>query len=122
MKIRVTDHVKFQADKMAKIALATTAHAQLDLYCVAPGQAQTPHSHADQDKIYYVLQGRGRFRVGADEHTVEAGEAVVAGAGVEHGFVNEGSAPLVALVVVTPLPAHLSRATHGLTGRTAPDQ
>src|SRR2546427_10986559 len=75
MKIRVKDHVKFQADKMAKIALATTARAQLDLYCVAPGQAQTPHRHVDQDKIYYVLEGRGRFRVGADEETVEAGGA-----------------------------------------------
>src|SRR2546430_15698896 len=75
MRIRVKDHVRFQADTMAKIALATTARAQLDLYCVAPGQAQKPHSHVDQDKIYYVLEGRGRFRVGADEQTVEAGEA-----------------------------------------------
>src|SRR3989475_9434229 len=104
MKIRVKDHVKFQADKMAKIALATTARAQLDLYCVAPGQAQTPHRHVDQDKIYYVLEGRGRFRVGADEETVEAGEAVGAPAGVEHGLVNHGPGPLVALVVVTPPP------------------
>src|SRR5438046_1887858 len=70
MRIRVKDHVKFQPDKMAKIALATTVRAQLDLYCVAPGQAQKPHSHADQDKIYYVLEGRGRFRVGPDEHVV----------------------------------------------------
>ena len=120
MRIRVKDHVKFQADTMAKIALATTARAQLDLYCVAPGQAQKPHSHADQDKIYYVLEGRGRFRVGADEQAVEAGEAVVARAGVEHGLVNDGAAPLVALVVVAPPPAHPSHATHGGAGRAGP--
>jgi quercetin dioxygenase-like cupin family protein len=119
MKIRIKDHVKFQADRMAKIALATTARAQLDLYCVAPGQAQKAHSHADQDKIYYVLEGRGRFRVGVDEQTVEAGEAVVALAGVEHGLVNDGQLPLVALVVVTPPPPHLSGATHGRVA--APD-
>src|SRR2546427_11847854 len=106
MKIRVKDHVKFQADKMAKIALATTARAQLDLYCVAPGQAQTPHRHMDQDKIYYVLEGRGRFRVGADEETVEAGEAVVARAGVEDRLVNGGPAPPAALVLVPPPPPH----------------
>ena len=106
MRIRVRDHVKFKSDKMAKIALATTERAQLDLYCVAPGQTQKVHSHADQDKIYYVLEGRGRFRVGADEQAVEAGEAVVARAGVEHGLVNDGSAPLVALVVVAPPPPH----------------
>jgi hypothetical protein len=31
MKIRLAEHAKFQADKMAKIALASTARAQLDL-------------------------------------------------------------------------------------------
>ena len=31
MKIRVKDHVKLQADKMAKVALATTPRAQLDV-------------------------------------------------------------------------------------------
>ena len=121
MRIRVKDHVKFQSDKMAKIALATTVRAQLDLYCVAPGQAQKPHSHADQDKIYYVLEGRGRFRVGPDEQVVEAGEAVVARAGVEHGLENDGTFPLVALVIVTPPPTHLSQASHGPTGLTPPD-
>ena len=122
MRIRVKDHVRFQADTMAKIALATTARAQLDLYCVAPGQAQTPHRHVDQDKIYYVLAGRGRFRVGADEETVEAGEAVVARAGVEHGLVNDGRVPLVALVVVTPPPPHPPQATHDRSGLAAPDK
>jgi quercetin dioxygenase-like cupin family protein len=121
MRIRVKDHVKFQADKMAKVGLATTARAQLDLYCVAPGQAQKPHTHADADKIYYVLEGHGRFRVGADEQTVEAGEAVVARAGVEHGLENDGTFPLVALVIVTPPPTHLSQASHGPTGLTPPD-
>src|SRR2546430_16839527 len=90
MRIRVKDHVRFQADTMAKIALATTARAQLDLYCVAPGQAQKPHSHVDQDKIYYVLEGRGRFRVGADEQTVEAGEAGGAPGGGGDGPLQRG--------------------------------
>ena len=106
MIIRVKDHVKFQPDKLAKIALATTERAQLDLYCVAPGQAQKPHTHGDQDKIYYVVEGRGRFRVGGEEQPLEAGEAVVARAGVEHGLVNDGAAPLLVLVVVTPPPPH----------------
>jgi quercetin dioxygenase-like cupin family protein len=106
MRIRVKDHVKLQADRMARIALATTERAQLDLYCVAPGQAQRPHTHGDQDKIYYVLEGRGRFTVGAETQTLEAGDATVARAGVEHGLLNEGAAPLLVLVVVTPPPPH----------------
>jgi hypothetical protein len=59
MRIRVRDHVKLQPDRMAKVALAATERALLDLYCVAPGQAQKPHTHGEQDKIYYVLEGRG---------------------------------------------------------------
>ena len=106
MKIRVKEHAKVNPERMAKIALATTARAQLDLYCLAPGQAQKPHSHADQDKIYYVLEGRGRVVVGGDEEMLEAGEAVVAPAGIDHGLVNVGPAPLLALVVVTPPPPH----------------
>ena len=106
MRIRVKDRAKLQPDKMAKIALATTSRAQLDLYCVAPGQDQKPHTHGDQDKFYVVLEGRGRFRLGNAEEVLEAGDALVAPAGVEHGLVNDGSERLVVLVVVTPPPPH----------------
>jgi quercetin dioxygenase-like cupin family protein len=106
MKITVRDHAKFQADKMARVALATTPRAQLDLYCVGPGQEQKPHTHDDQDKIYFVLEGRGRFEVDGVRETLEAGQALVAGAGRAHGLVNDGSGPLLVLVVVSPPPAH----------------
>ena len=106
MKIRIEDQVKFDGGKMAKIALATTDRAQLDLYCVAPGQYQKPHTHADQDKIYYVLEGAGRFSLGGKEERVAAGEALIAAAGVEHGLFNDGTNPLLVLVVVTPPPPH----------------
>jgi len=53
-----------------------------------------------------VLEGRGRFTVGAADETLEAGEAVVAPAGVTHGLVNDGDRPLLVLVVVTPPPPH----------------
>jgi quercetin dioxygenase-like cupin family protein len=106
MRIRIRDHAKLQPDRMAKIALATTARAQMDLYCVAPGQDQKPHTHGDQDKFYVVLEGRGRFRLGTAEHVLDAGDAMVAPAGVEHGLLNDGDHPLLVLVVVTPPPPH----------------
>lgn len=109
MKIRVRDHVKVAAEKMAKIGLSTTARTQLDLYCVGPGQSQTPHRHDGEDKIYYVLEGAGRFSVGGTEERLVAGEAVVAAAGVEHGLVNDSAELLVVLVVVAPPPPHLGR-------------
>jgi quercetin dioxygenase-like cupin family protein len=106
MKIRVRDQARFALDKMAKIALATTDRSQLDLYCVGPGQSQKAHTHDDQDKIYYVLEGSGRFSLGGQEERLSAGEALVASAGVEHGLLNDGTAPLLVLVVVTPPPPH----------------
>lgn len=106
MKITVKDHVKLLPDKMAKIALATTARAQLDLYCVAPGQAQKPHTHADQDKIYVVLEGHGRFLVDGVDEAAGPGQAIVARAGAVHGLTNDGTEPLLILVVVTPPPPH----------------
>ena len=108
MKIRVKDHVALAADRMAKIGLATTDRSQLDLYCVGPGQLQKAHVHDDQDKIYYVLEGAGRFSLGGEEHRLAAGEALVARAGVEHGLVNDGTVPLLVLVVVTPPPPHMT--------------
>jgi len=110
MKLRIRDLARFAPDRMAKIALATTERAQLDLYCVAPGQAQKPHTHDAQDKIYYVLEGAGRFSLGGGEERLSAGEAMVAPAGVEHGLVNDGTEPLLVLVVVTPPPPHGSGA------------
>jgi quercetin dioxygenase-like cupin family protein len=106
MKIRPRDHVTFQADRMARVLLASTARTQVDLYCVGPGQAQRPHTHDDQDKVYMVLEGRGRIQLGEAEDRLEAGEVVLAPAGTMHGLVNDGPDPLLVLVVVTPPSPH----------------
>ena len=106
MKIRFADHVRFQGERMAKIALAATPRVHLDLYCLAPGQSQKVHSHDDQDKIYVVLKGQGRFALGSEEHRLQQGEALVAAAGAPHGVRNDSGAPLVLLVLVSPPPPH----------------
>jgi mannose-6-phosphate isomerase-like protein (cupin superfamily) len=110
MKIRVRDRVKLSADRMAKVALAATERAQLDLYCVAPGQGQKTHTHEGQDKIYFVLEGAGRFWLGGVEERLAPGEALLAPAGVEHGLENDGAEPLLVLVVVSPPPPQAATA------------
>lgn len=111
-KITVREHVTLDAARMAKVGLAATSRALFDLYCVAPGQAQKPHVHDDQDKIYYVVAGAGRFSLGGESDRLEAGQALVAPAGVEHGLVNDGGEPLLILVVVTPPPPHAKAPGH----------
>jgi quercetin dioxygenase-like cupin family protein len=106
VKIRLAERTRFDPSTLVKVALASTPRVQLDLYCLTPGQSQKRHVHADQDKFYLVLEGSGRFAVGATEERLETGEAVLAPAGQEHGVVNDGTAPLVVLVVMSPPPRH----------------
>lgn len=106
MKIRLRERAKFSADKMAKIALAQTPRVLLDLYALEPGQSQKVHTHDAQDKVYVVLEGRGRITVGADDEVLEAGEAIVAPAGAAHGVSNDSGARLLLLVLVSPPPPH----------------
>jgi quercetin dioxygenase-like cupin family protein len=105
-RIRLRERVAYQDGKLARHRLAATARCQADLYCLKPGQAQAPHVHADQDKLYLGVEGTGRIRVGSEEQWLEPGVLVLAPAGVEHGLANVGDTPLVALVVVVPPPPH----------------
>src|SRR5205814_121160 len=57
----------FSADKMKKVGLVDTPNFFCDAYCLEPGQEQAGHRHAVGDKLYYVLSGAGRIRVGAEE-------------------------------------------------------
>jgi mannose-6-phosphate isomerase-like protein (cupin superfamily) len=94
----------FDPTKMRKNPLFETARLLGDLYCLEAGQAQRPHAHADEDKVYVVLEGEGTVRVGDDEAAIEAGQAVLAPAGEIHGISNEGPDRLVCLVFLAPPP------------------
>lgn len=102
---RVPDRVAFAADKMKKTNLVETASLFCDVYAFEPGQTQAAHRHAVGDKLYYVLGGAGRIRVGDDERTVAAGDLVCAPAGSEHGVENPGPGRLTVLVVMAPKPS-----------------
>jgi quercetin dioxygenase-like cupin family protein len=105
-KISVKENVKFAPEKMTRITLAATGRLQMDLYCLSPGQSQKAHTHTDLDKVYYVVEGSGRFTLGGREEELRPGEALTAPSGIEHGLVNDGPDPLVVLVIVVPPPAH----------------
>lgn len=103
--IALSDHAQFHPDKMKKNNLFQTPRFFCDVYCFEPGQEQKGHVHGEQDKIYLVLEGQGRFKVGAEETILGPGQGTMAPAGEEHGVVNHTQDRLKVLVFVAPNPA-----------------
>ncbi len=62
---KLADAMSFSAEKMKKNGVFETERFFCDTYCFEKGQEQKAHSHTDEDKIYYVLEGRGSFTVGS---------------------------------------------------------
>jgi len=96
---------RFAPDKMQKVALFQSEGFFLDLYCLEPGQAQKPHTHAGSEKVYLVVEGEGRFSAGEGEVRLGPGEAIHLAAGETHGVLNDGSARLVVLTLMVPPPS-----------------
>ena len=95
---------QFADEKFQKVNIFDSPRMFCDIYCFEPGQEQTLHSHEDNDKIYYVLEGVGTLTVGEESRQVEAGWAVLCPPGEDHGAVNTGADRLVLLVFMAPHP------------------
>lgn len=102
---RVRDEISFSEEKMSKNALFYSPRLFYDAYCLLPGQGQRVHAHEASDKVYYVLEGTGRFTVGDEERDLGEGHAVIAHAGEPHGVRNESGEDLVLLVTMAPRPS-----------------
>lgn len=91
-------------EKFFKSTLFQSERLLLGLNCLEPGQEQHVHTHAGQDKFYFVVDGSGTFTVGNEVQ--EAGEGVIvwAPADVPHGVRNTGDCQLVLLVGIAPAP------------------
>ncbi len=103
--INVADFDGFSSEKMRKHRLFSTENFFCDVYCFEAGQEQKRHVHADEDKLYLVLEGRGTFRVGDREHVLGTGQGTYAPAGEEHAVVNHSGDRLRVLVVMAPNPS-----------------
>ncbi len=101
----IADHVGSRDEKFYKTTLFRGEQLMLGLNCLEPGQVQTPHDHADQDKFYFVVDGRGLFTLGDDTQTAGPGELVWAPAGLRHGVENRGEQRLTLLMGIAPAPS-----------------
>jgi quercetin dioxygenase-like cupin family protein len=100
----VQQRMAFSPEKMKKIGLFDTRHLFCDVYCFEPGQIQKPHTHQESDKVYYVLEGKGIFKIGGEEKELGEQQITLAPAGIEHGVTNHGNQRLVLLVFMAPNP------------------
>jgi len=82
------------------------ADAAMNFYELEPGDsfAYGFHAHAEQEEVFYVLDGAVTFRTLADQDdvTVSAGELARFGPGEFQQGVNEGDEPVRALAVGAP--------------------
>ena len=102
--IHPPEHATYTADKMGKATIFESPRLLVGLNAFEPGQEHALHAHAGQDKIYYVLEGRGLFLLEEDALEMKAGDLLVAPEGVPHGVRNNGPARLLVLAVLAPSP------------------
>ena len=95
---------RFSSEKMQKINLLETERMFADVYCLEPGQEQKVHKHEGADKVYFILEGTGRFRIGDEELDLGPNQIVLAPADVEHGVKNSSAERLALLVFMAPNP------------------
>lgn len=95
---------EFSNDRMQKINLFETKNFFCDVYCLEPGQEQKVHAHQNEDKIYYVLAGRGSFAIGGETRELGEHQIVMAPAGAAHGVKNASARRLILLVLMAPNP------------------
>ena len=96
------EHTGAAPEKFYKTTLWQGEHITLGLNCLEPGQTQSLHAHDGADKVYFVLEGRGRFTVGDQEREAGTGTLVIAQAGVPHGVTNASDSSLSLLVAIAP--------------------
>ncbi len=102
--VHYQDRTGTKPEKFYKTTLFQGDHMLVGLNCLEPGQIQPVHSHRDQDKFYFVLEGVGSFTVGEEVSEAGPGHVVWAEAGIPHGVENNGTERLVIFMGMAPSP------------------
>jgi quercetin dioxygenase-like cupin family protein len=98
--IRPERHAEWRADKMGKSTIFESPRLLVGLNAFEPGQTHALHAHQGMDKMYYVIEGEGRFLLDGVELPMRAGDLLVAPDGVPHGVRNDSQARLLVMAVL----------------------
>ncbi|MGB1657025.1 MAG: cupin domain-containing protein [Longimicrobiales bacterium] len=102
--IRPESLADFNDARMGKSTIFMSDRMLVGLNAFEPGQEHALHGHADQDKVYHVLEGEGVFLLEERDIEMSAGTMLVAPAGVPHGVRNTSDERLIVLVFMAPAP------------------
>lgn len=69
---------------------------------VKPGKRTKEHYHGKSEEIYYILQGKGRIKVGGEEKDVKELDAILIPPNTRHFIKNIGDEDLVFLCCSAP--------------------
>jgi mannose-6-phosphate isomerase-like protein (cupin superfamily) len=64
------------------------------LFWVKPGTRGHEDSHAGQEELYYIFEGRGQVVIDGTPHRIEAGDVVFIADGRRHYLINDGDRTL----------------------------
>jgi mannose-6-phosphate isomerase-like protein (cupin superfamily) len=71
--------------------------------CYQPMAHVAEHVHQVQEQVYHVLEGVGVLTLDQQRHVLRTHDYVFVPPGVRHSFTNEGTVPLVFIVVTSPV-------------------
>lgn len=78
------------------------ANFSIGTQTVAAGCFIREHTHAMNEEIIYVVEGRGVARIDGVEHPIEKGSCVYVGRNRKHHFLNPHAEPMMFLWIMMP--------------------
>jgi quercetin dioxygenase-like cupin family protein len=102
---QIAESAQFLPDRMGKTTIVKGDELFAGLNCFEPGQEHAAHTHAGQDKLYLVMRGTARVRVGDQEDRLAPGDVAFAPSGVVHSIQNAGPERLVVMAILAPPPS-----------------
>ena len=82
--VQLTQRLAHKADAAWQEVLRVPS-LSVGIYRLQPGQADGQQPHGE-DEVYYVLQGKAKFRAGVEQRDVTAGSLIFVERQVEHRF------------------------------------
>ena len=105
--LKIRELVPIEGKTSLEVIFRSEIH-EIHLWRVAPGKWIYPHTHPNNDDIWYFIQGVGEYYFSSKEtKTVAPGEIAVAAPGEVHGVFNSGSEDIIVYSVLSPLPIEM---------------